>query len=120
MWSLAAAQSRGRGRAADIRSRLLGDRVASVRAVEPHTLELTLKRPYSPLAQLLSATNLTPLSPRAYRHHSRRFLNERFVGTGPYRLRFFNPANGTPTYELASDKPLAAAPAAREANPTRR
>ncbi|MFM7435483.1 MAG: ABC transporter substrate-binding protein [Vulcanococcus sp.] len=72
-------------------SYLLGDRVASVRAVEPHTLELTLKRPYSPLAQLLSAINLTPVSPRAYRQHSRRFLNERFVGTGPYTLRFFNP-----------------------------
>jgi len=72
-------------------SYLLGDRVASVRAVEPHTIELTLKRPYSPLALMLSAINLTPLSPRAYRQHSRRYLNERFVGTGPYRLTFFNP-----------------------------
>ena len=52
-------------------SYLLGDRVASVRAVEPHTLELTLKRPYSPLAQLLSAINLTPLSPQAYRQIGR-------------------------------------------------
>ena len=72
-------------------SYLLGDRVAAVRAVDRHTLELTLKRPYSPLAQLLSAINLTPVSPRAYRQHRRRFLNERFVGTGPYRLTFFNP-----------------------------
>lgn len=72
-------------------SYLLGDRVNAVRAAGSHTLELELKRPFSPLAQLLSAVNLTPLSPRAYRGHSRRFLNDRFVGTGPYRLSFFNP-----------------------------
>ena len=72
-------------------SYLLGDRVSAVRARDPYTLELTLKRPYSAVAELLSAVNLTPLSPTAYRRHSRRFLNERFVGTGPYRLSFFNP-----------------------------
>ncbi len=72
-------------------SYLLGDRVAAVRAVGSHTLELDLKRPFSALPQLLSAINLTPLSPRAYRQHARRFLNDRFVGTGPYRLSFFNP-----------------------------
>ena len=72
-------------------SYLLGDRVSAVRAVDADTLELTLKRPYSAVAELLSAVNLTPLSPTAYRHHGRRFLNERFVGTGPYRLTFFNP-----------------------------
>jgi peptide/nickel transport system substrate-binding protein len=72
-------------------SYLLGDRVSAVREVDPHTIELTLKRPYSALPQLLSAINLTPLSPSAYRQHGRRFLNDRFVGTGPYRLSFFNP-----------------------------
>jgi peptide/nickel transport system substrate-binding protein len=71
-------------------SYLLGDRVSAVRAVGPHTLELRLKRPFGALAELLSAVNLTPLSPSAYRDHGRRLLNERFVGTGPYRLTFFS------------------------------
>lgn len=71
-------------------SYLLGDRVAAVRATGSHELELTLKRPYAALPQMLSAVNLTPLSPTAYRHHARRLLNDRFVGTGPYRLSSFS------------------------------
>ena len=70
-------------------SYLLGDRVSAARAVGPYTIELTLKRPFSPLAELLSAVNLTPLSPSAYKNHRDRVLNDRFVGTGPYRLSFF-------------------------------
>lgn len=70
-------------------SYLLGDRVSAARAVAPYTIELSLKRPFSPLAELLSAVNLTPLSPSAYKNHRTRFLNDRFVGTGPYRLSFF-------------------------------
>ena len=71
-------------------SYLLGDRIAGVRASGPYELELRLRRPFTALPQLLSAVNLTPLSPTAYRDHGKRFLNERFVGTGPYRLTFFN------------------------------
>ena len=70
-------------------SYLLGDRVQSVGAIGPYTLELRLKRPFAAMAPLLSAVNLTPLSPTAYRNHANRFLNDRFVGTGPYRLTFF-------------------------------
>ena len=72
-------------------SYLLGERVTAVRATGSHTLELELKRPYSAMAELLSAINLTPLSPTAYRRHGRRQLSDRFVGTGPYRLSFFTP-----------------------------
>ena len=71
-------------------SYLLGDRVQSVRATGPYSLELRLKRPFSAMAPLLSAVNLTPLSPTAYRSHRRSFLNNRFIGTGPYRLSFFS------------------------------
>jgi peptide/nickel transport system substrate-binding protein len=71
-------------------SYLLGDRVEAVRAVDSHTLELRLRQPFAPLAELLSAVALTPLSPTAYRQHGRRLLNERFVGTGPYRLTFYS------------------------------
>ncbi|MDA0718169.1 MAG: ABC transporter substrate-binding protein, partial [Cyanobacteria bacterium] len=70
-------------------SYLLGDRVSAVRAVGPYAIELKLKRPFTPVAELLSAVNLTPLSPSAYKNHRDRFLNDRFVGTGPYRLSFF-------------------------------
>jgi peptide/nickel transport system substrate-binding protein len=65
---------------------LLDDRITAVRASGPHELELRLKRPYSALAALLSSSNLTPVSPAAYRAHGRRSLTDRFVGTGPYRL----------------------------------
>ena len=71
-------------------SYLLGDRVQSVGAIGPYTLELRLKRPFAAMAPLLSAVNLTPLSPTAYRNHANRFLNDRFVGTGPYKLTFFS------------------------------
>ncbi len=71
-------------------SYLLGDRVRSVRVIAPLTIELELWRPYSPLARMLSAISLTPISPSAYRLHQRRYLNDRFVGTGPYRLTLFN------------------------------
>ncbi len=72
-------------------SYLLGDRVESVRARDSHTLELRLRKPFVAMAQLLTAINLTPLSPTAYRRYSRRFLSDRFVGTGPYRLSFYTP-----------------------------
>jgi peptide/nickel transport system substrate-binding protein len=68
----------------------LSERVASVRATGSHEIELTLKRPFSPLPRLLSAIFLTPVSPTAYRAHRSEPLNDRFVGTGPYRLAFFS------------------------------
>ncbi|MFM8525901.1 MAG: ABC transporter substrate-binding protein [Cyanobacteriota bacterium] len=71
-------------------SYLLGDRVKGVRVIAPLTLELELRRPYSPLPRLLSAISLTPVSPTAYRQHQHRYLNDRFIGTGPYRLTLFN------------------------------
>ena len=67
----------------------LSDRVSGLRASDSHTLELTLKRPFSPLPRLLSSIVLTPVSPTAYRAFRNKPLPERFVGTGPYRLAFF-------------------------------
>ncbi|MEB3199485.1 MAG: ABC transporter substrate-binding protein [Synechococcaceae cyanobacterium] len=68
----------------------LSERVREVRVSDAHTLELQLRKPFSPLPKLLSAIFLTPVSPRAYREHGRSFLADRFVGTGPYRLEFRN------------------------------
>ena len=72
-------------------SYLLGDRVVGVRALDAHTVELRLRKPFAAMPQLLSAINLTPLSPTAYRRYSRRQLSDRFVGTGPYRLSVYTP-----------------------------
>ena len=69
----------------------LGDRLESVHVLAPDLIELRLIRPFSPLARLLSAAFLTPVSPTAYRTHRHKPLNERFVGTGPYRLTFYSP-----------------------------
>ncbi|MCX5957628.1 MAG: ABC transporter substrate-binding protein, partial [Cyanobacteria bacterium] len=66
------------------------DRVKAVRASGSHEIELELKAPFSPLPRLLSAIFLTPVSPTAYRSHTTKPLNDRFVGTGPYSLSFFN------------------------------
>lgn len=66
------------------------DRVQAVRATGSHEIELELKAPFSPLPRLLSAIFLTPVSPTAYRSHATKPLNNGFVGTGPYRLSFFN------------------------------
>ena len=68
----------------------LGDRVRSVQATGSHEIELELRRPFGPLPRLLSAIFLTPISPTAYRRHQGKTLNDRFVGTGPYRLASFS------------------------------
>ena len=69
----------------------LAQRVDRVRVLAPDAIELELHRPFSPLARLLSAAFLTPVSPTAYRAFRDKPLNERFVGTGPYRLSFYSP-----------------------------
>ena len=66
------------------------DRVKAVRASGSHEIELELMAPFSPLPRLLSAIFLTPVSPTAYRGHTDKPINNRFVGTGPYRLSFFS------------------------------
>lgn len=72
-------------------SYVVGDRIRSIRVIDPHSLELELSRPYGALPQLLSSANLTPVSPKAYRRHRDRFLPDAFIGTGPYRLSFTSP-----------------------------
>ena len=70
-------------------SYVVGDRITAVEAPETYRLRLRLSRPSSSLENLLTATNLTPVSPTAYRNHQDRFLNDRFIGTGPYQLTSF-------------------------------
>ena len=70
-------------------SYVVGGRITAIEAPETFRLRLRLSRPSSSLENLLTATNLTPVSPKAYRDHQDRFLNDRFIGTGPYRLTNF-------------------------------
>ena len=70
-------------------SYIVGGRIAAIETPEPYLLRLKLTRPSSSLEGLLTSINLTPVSPTAYADHNDRFLNKRFVGTGPYRLSRF-------------------------------
>ena len=70
-------------------SYVVGDRIKAVETPSAFELRLRLNRPSSSLENLLTSTNLTPVSPTAYRDHQDRFLNDNFVGTGPYRLASF-------------------------------
>ena len=72
-------------------SYVVGDRIVAVRVLDSHRLELQLKRPFSPLAKLLSLVNLTPISPTAYRQYQEGFRSNAFVGTGPYTLSYYSP-----------------------------
>jgi len=68
---------------------IVGGRISAVEVAEPFLLKLRLSRPSTSLVNLLTSTNLTPVSPTAYGDYENRALNDRFVGTGPYRLTNF-------------------------------
>ena len=68
---------------------LLNDRIAAIDAPSPFELRLRLKQPSSSIESLLTSPYLTPVSPKAYADHADRFLNDRFIGTGPYVLNSF-------------------------------
>ena len=65
-------------------SYVVGDRIAAVETPAQDVLRLRLNRPSSSLESLLTSPYLTPISPTAYAKHKDRFLNDRFIGTGPY------------------------------------
>ena len=71
-------------------SYVVGGRIAAVETPQSHQLVLKLTRPSTSLVGLLTSVNLTPISPTAYSGHHERFLHDRFVGTGPYRLTHFS------------------------------
>ena len=67
-------------------SYVVGDRIRTIETPQPYVLRLRLNRPSSSLESLLTSQYLTPISPKAYVNHQDSFLNDNFVGTGPYRL----------------------------------
>ena len=68
---------------------LVNDRIESIETPDPFRIRLNLKRPSSSIESLLTSPYLTPVSPKAYANHADRFLNDRFIGTGPYILSSF-------------------------------
>jgi len=70
-------------------SYVVGDRIQAIETPDRYVLRLRLSRPSSSLDSLLTSQYLTPVSPKAYARYGKRFLNDRFVGTGPYQLTSF-------------------------------
>jgi len=68
---------------------ILDGRIASIETPEEFLIRLKLTRPSSSLKGLLTSISLTPVSPKAYSNYQNRFLNKKFVGTGPYQLKYF-------------------------------
>ncbi len=68
---------------------VIGERIEEVIALDRFTLRLKLQRPSSSINGLLTSINLTPISPKAYSDYKDKFLNDYFVGTGPYKLTNF-------------------------------
>tara|TARA_Y100001968_G_scaffold333212_1_gene394750 strand:- start:1662 stop:3248 length:1587 start_codon:yes stop_codon:yes gene_type:complete len=71
-------------------SYLLGDRIKSIETPEQYIIKIKLSRRSASIISLLSSINLTPVSPIYYKKYTNKFLNNRFIGTGPYKLSYFN------------------------------
>ena len=65
---------------------IIGDRILSIETPEKFLLRINLSRPSTSLIGLLTSINLTPVSPNAYAKYKNKFLNNQFIGTGPYKL----------------------------------
>ena len=70
---------------------ILGGKIRKIETPNPYLIELKLYKPSSSITKILTSKNLTPLSPTAYSKHKDRFLNNKFIGTGPYKLKSFLP-----------------------------
>ena len=71
-----------------------------VREIDPHTFEVVLRHPYPQVLYWMAMTFFAPVPPEAIEFYNQRVLLERSilfdknpVGTGPYVLREFDPAN---------------------------
>ncbi len=68
---------------------VIGDRISSIDAAGEYLLKISLTKPSSSLIGLLTSISLTPVSPTAYAEYKDNFMNNAFVGTGPYKLTNF-------------------------------
>ncbi len=70
---------------------VIGEKITKIETPGPFLIRLRLNKPSSSIKGLLSSINLTPVSPKAYLEHQDKFLNKKFIGTGPYQLDSFTP-----------------------------
>ncbi|WP_320664747.1 ABC transporter substrate-binding protein [Prochlorococcus sp. MIT 1223] len=70
---------------------VIGGRIKNIQTPDKYLLRINLNRPSSSIKGLLTSINLTPISPKAYLNHKDKFLNNQFIGTGPYKLVHFQP-----------------------------
>ena len=69
---------------------VINNRISSLEVINPYLIAIKLSRPSISITGLLTSINLTPVSPTAYENHKNKYLNNHFVGTGPYLLKKFN------------------------------
>ncbi len=69
---------------------ILGNKIKSIETPSEYKLLINLNKPSSSVKGLLTAINLTPISPTFYKDYSDKFLNDKFVGTGKYILKRFS------------------------------
>ncbi len=70
---------------------VIAGRVKKIETPSEYLIRIKLNKPSSSINGLLTSINLTPISPKSYAEYKDKFLNKRFVGTGPYKLISFQP-----------------------------
>ena len=68
---------------------ILDNKIRSIDTPNKELLIINLKEPFSSIEGLLTSINLTAVSPTFYKNHFNKFLNEKFIGTGKYKLERF-------------------------------
>tara|TARA_Y100001968_G_scaffold333928_1_gene401267 strand:+ start:9179 stop:10780 length:1602 start_codon:yes stop_codon:yes gene_type:complete len=68
---------------------IIDGRIKSIETPNEFTIILNLTRQSSSLVGFLTSVNLTPVSPLKYKEYKNDFLNQDFIGTGPYKLKTF-------------------------------
>ncbi len=69
---------------------ILGNKIKSIETPNEYRVIINLNKPSSSVNGLLTAVNLTPISPTFYKDYSDKFLNDKFIGTGKYILNRFS------------------------------
>ena len=65
---------------------LIGDLVDSIKTTGEYELTIKLKKPFAAFTSLLTFAGLCAVSPQAYQNLPDKFLADKFIGTGPYKL----------------------------------
>jgi peptide/nickel transport system substrate-binding protein len=77
---------------------LLKDVVATIEATSPTELKIKLKKPFAAFPSLLAFIGTCPVSPKEYKIGEGKFVQSKFVGTGPYKLSKYG--SDAVTFEL--------------------